>query len=126
MAKVAMIAPRISIIRITGRPMLAMRDPRVIELDMNCDTSSSAIEDIGHIAQPVQTACRHVVPLPGLASVTPSTLAMKRVKTTAATSPTTDGFHSALAATTETSTNIIMVSSDDAVPIWRVQVHGRG
>ena len=121
-----MMAPSTSIIRITGRAMLAMREPSAIDAAMNCETSSRAMEDIGHIAQPVQTAWRQLVPLPKLAPTTPSTLARKRVNTTAATIPATAGFQSALAATTDTSTNIIIVSSDAAVPIWRVQDQGRG
>src|SRR5688572_21629787 len=108
MAKVAMIAPTISISRIAGSAMLAMRGPSVSEEATNCDTSSSAMEDIGVMAQPVQKACFQLVPLPQLAAETPSTLARKRAATTASTIPTTAGFQSALAATTETSTNISM------------------
>src|SRR4051812_22629555 len=109
-----------------GSTMLAMRGPRLMEDAMSSETSSKAIEDIGHIAQPVQTACFQVMPLLQFTSDTPITLATKRVNTTAATSPATAGFQSALAATTETSTNISIVSSEADVPSWRVQAHGRG
>src|SRR5690349_11862215 len=111
-----MIAPRISIIRIAGSAMLAMRGPSETEELTNCDTSSSETEDIGDIAQPVHSACRQLVPLPQLASDTPAILATPRVTTKAPTRPATEGFQSALAATTETSTNISMVSSENAVP----------
>lgn len=121
-----MIAPRISISRIAGRAMLATRAPSDIDALKYSDTISRAIEDIGASAQPVQIAWRQLVPLPRLASDTPRTCATPRVTTSAATRPTTEGFHSALAATTATSTNISMVSSVAAVPSWRGQLQGRG
>src|SRR3954468_17878222 len=118
-----MIAPRISIKRIAGKAMLAMRAPSVSELATNCDTSSIATDDIGDMAQAVRNAWRQLVPLPQLAADTPAILATPRASTSAATSPATAGFHSALAATTETSTNISMVSREEAVPSWRGQAH---
>src|ERR1700712_972686 len=121
-----MIAPRISIIRIAGSVMLAMRGPSESEELTNCETSSRATADIGDIAQPVHRAWRQLVPLPQLASDTPIILARPRVITSAATNPATEGFQSALAATTETSTNISIVNSEYADPSWRVQAHGRG
>ena len=121
-----MIAPSTSISRMAGSAMLAMRGPSVSDEATNCDTSSSATDDIGDMAQPVQKAWRQLVPLPQLAAPTPSTLATPRASTSAATTLATAGFQSALAATTDTSTNISMVSSDAAVPSWRGQAQGRG
>jgi hypothetical protein len=40
--------------------------------------------------------------------------------------PATGALQSACAATVETSTNISMVSSDEAVPSWRGQAQGAG
>src|SRR6185369_10470127 len=126
MAKVAMIAPSTSISRMAGSAILAMRGPSVSEEDTNCCTSNNATDDMGDIAQPVQKACRQLVPLPQLAAPTPTTLATPRASTRAATRPATAGFQSALAATTDTSTNISIVSSDAAVPNCRGQAQGRG
>src|SRR5688572_11789380 len=106
--------------------MLAMRGPSVSDAATNCDTSSRATDDMGDMAQPVQKAWRQLVPLPQLAAPTPSTLATPRASTTATTRLATAGFQSALAATTDTSTNISMLSSDDAVPSWCGQAQGFG
>src|SRR5438046_829747 len=108
-----------------GSAMLATRGPSDSEALTNCDTSSSATEDMGDIAQPVQKACFQLVPLPQLASEMPQILAMPRATTSAPTRPTTAGFQSALAATTDTSTNISMVSSEAAVPSCCGHAQGR-
>jgi hypothetical protein len=126
MAKVAMIAPSTSISRIAGIAMLAMRGPVVSDEATNCDTISMATDDIGAIAQPVQKACRQLVPLPQLAAWTPAILATARASTSATTRLATAEFQSAFAATTDTSTNISISSSDEAVPSWRGQAQGRG
>src|SRR5438105_12589143 len=125
-ANVARIAPSTSISRIAGRAMLVMPGPRSGAVVANCETISSATADSGDIAQPVQNACRRLVPLPQLARETPAIFATARVITSVATRPTTAWFHGALAATTYTSTNISMVRSDEALPSWRGHAHGRG
>src|SRR6478735_10868832 len=121
-----MMAPSTSISRMAGSAMLAMRGPSVSDEATNCDTSNRETDDIGDMAQPVQKAWRQLVPLPQLAAPTPTTLATPRASTKATTRFATAGFQSALAATTDTSTNISMVSSDAAVPSWYGQAHGRG
>src|SRR6185312_11646778 len=92
----------------------------------SCTTSSSAMDDIGDIAQPTQSACFQLAPVPALPSATPTNFATSRAATSASTSVPTDLLQSAWAATTDTSTNISMVSRDEAVPNWRGQAHGRG
>jgi hypothetical protein len=61
----------------------------------------------------------------GWPASTPAILATAR-RHQASTTPATAGFQSACAATTDTSTNISMVSSEAAVPSWRGQAQGRG
>src|SRR5512133_3007126 len=106
--------------------MPAMRGPSVYDVETNCCTSSRAMDDMGDIAQPLQNAWRQLVPLPQFAPTTPATLAAPRASTSTPTRFATAGFQSALAATTDTSTNVSMVRSEAAVPNWRGQAQGRG
>jgi len=106
--------------------MLAMAGPSSGAVVAYSDSMSSATDDIGSSAEPVHSACFTLMPLPQLAATTPVIFAIARTATTVATIPATTSLHGAFAATTDTSTNINMVSSDDAVPSCRGHAHGRG
>src|SRR5665647_2959417 len=121
MATVANTAPSSSISKMAGKATLAISPPSVVEAATYCDTSSSATDDIGDIAQPSHKACFQLAPLPTLPSPTPAILASMRAPISASTKTATGPCQSACAATTVTSTNISMVSMDDAVPICRGQ-----
>src|SRR5262245_15442829 len=118
---VAMIAPSTPISRIAGMLIAATSAPSKGEAVASCETISRMTEDIGDIAQPVQKAWRQLVPLPQLASHTPRIIAALRANTSPATNPVSAGSHGGVAATTEVSTNISVVSSEEAVPSWRGQ-----
>ena len=125
-ASVATMAPNTSISKIAGKATRAISSPTAGDAVMNCDTISSAIDDMGDMAAPTHSACFQLAPLPTLPSATPATLAMARAAIRATTRPVTGALQSACAATVETSTNIIMVSSEAAVPICRGHDQGRG
>ena len=119
-------APSTSISKMAGSAMRAISGPKRADASANCDTISSAMDDIGVMAHPTHSACLKRAPLPTLASATPIILASARASTRAATSAATGPLQSACAATVDTSTNISMTRMDDAVPSWRGQAHGRG
>ncbi|MNV37467.1 hypothetical protein D3C71_1289880 [compost metagenome] len=122
----AITAPSTSINKMAGRATPAITWPVEGDASTNCEAINSAMEDIGVIAQPTQSACFQLAPLPTLPSATPVALATRRTAIRASTTPATGALQSACAATVETSTNISMVSSDDALPSCRGHAQGRG
>ncbi|MNS70848.1 hypothetical protein D3C72_1041980 [compost metagenome] len=125
-ATVASTAPITSISRIEGRATCVIMVPRSGEAEAKLEAISRAMDDSGVIAQPTQKACFQLAPLPGLAMATPEILVTRRTPITASTTLATGRVQSAWAATIDTSTNISMVSSDEAVPSWRCQAQGLG
>src|SRR6218665_464491 len=100
MATVAMMAPDISISKIAGSATLAITWPAAAgAASTNCEAISSAIDDIGVIAQPTHRACCQLAPLPTLPSATTLALASRRTAIRASTTPATGAFQSACAAT---------------------------
>src|SRR3990167_5596094 len=126
MATVAITAPSTSISKMAGSATPAITWPVEGEASTNCEAINSAMEDMGVIAQPTHSACFQLAPLPTLPSATPAALAIRRTAISASTTPATGALQSACAATVDTSTNISMVSSDDALPSCRGHAQGRG
>ena len=96
MAKVAMIAPSTSISRMAGSAIWRSRGPASARTIRTATPAARRPTTCGDIAQPVQKACRQLVPLPQLAAPTPTTLATPRASTRAAPGRPPAGFQSAL------------------------------